>query len=142
MSGVGKRRFWGFEKEQINITPKSNKYFPSFSQHPNQAYWKKKIIKNDRNRQKQKNLLVGTAMSASSGRKEQPNGGDDEPDFSYLIFQSPEKYYCHSVCSCFFFFFIAQVNPMSRLFVVSNQKVDTISLCHNHNKMSSISVFN
>ena len=31
MSGVGKRRFWGSEKEQINTAPKSDKYFPSFS---------------------------------------------------------------------------------------------------------------
>ena len=42
MSGVGRRRFWGFEKEQINTTPKSDKYFPSCSQQPNQAYWEKK----------------------------------------------------------------------------------------------------
>ena len=45
MSGVGKKRFWGSEKEQINTAPKSDKYFPSFSQPPNQAYWEKKSLK-------------------------------------------------------------------------------------------------
>ena len=48
----------GSEKEQINTTPKSDKYFPSLSQQPN--------------------LLEVPGMSASSGRKGQPNGGDDE----------------------------------------------------------------